>query len=100
MSEALCTLLGDDAKGLLANVVGRLKEVWVTEYKTWNARDLSTSSYIYWWADGIHTGVRAEGSNGQCLLVIIGVRPDGTKERVAIGEGFAETKEAWLAAHY
>jgi putative transposase len=39
--------------------------------------------------------VRTEGSNGQCLLVIIGVRPDGVKERVAIGEGFAETKEAW-----
>lgn len=95
MSEALCALLGDEAKGLSANVVGRLKEVWVTEYQTWNARDLSASSYIYWWADGIHTGVRAEGSNGQCLLVIIGVRPDGTKERVAIGEGFAETKEAW-----
>lgn len=95
MSEALCALLGDDAKGLSANVVGRLKEVWVTEYKTWNARDLSACQYIYWWADGIHTGVRAEGSNGQCLLVIIGVRPDGTKERLAIGEGFAETKEAW-----
>lgn len=95
MSEALCALLGDDAKGLSANVVARLKEVWVTEYQTWNARNLSTSRYIYWWADGIHTGVRAEGSNGQCLLVIIGVRPDGTKERVAIGEGFAETKEAW-----
>lgn len=29
------------------------------------------------------------------MLVIIGVRPDGTKERVAIGEGFAETKETW-----
>jgi transposase-like protein len=95
MSEALCALLGDDAKGLSANVVARLKEVWVTEYQTWNARDLSACRYIYWWADGIHTGVRAEGSNGQCLLVIIGVRPDGTKERIAIGEGFAETKEAW-----
>ena len=95
MSEALCALLGDEAKGLSANVVGRLKEVWVTEYQTWNARNLSACQYIYWWADGIHTGVRAEGSNGQCLLVIIGVLPDGTKERIAIGEGFAETKEAW-----
>lgn len=95
MSEALCALVGDDAKGLSPNVVARLKETWVTEYQTWNTRDLSAAQYIYWWADGIHTGVRAEGSNGQCLLVIIGVRPDGTKERVAIGEGFAETKEAW-----
>lgn len=96
MSEALCALLGEDAKGLSANVVARLKEVWVTEHHTWSKRDLSATKYIYWWADGIHTGVRAEGSNGQCLLVIIGVLPDGTKERVAIGEGFAETKEAWV----
>jgi transposase-like protein len=95
MSEALCALLGEDAKGLSANVVARLKEVWVTEHHTWSKRDLSATKYIYWWADGIHTGVRAEGSNGQCLLVIIGVRPDGTKEQVAIGEGFSETKEAW-----
>jgi len=96
MSEALCALIGDEAKGLSANVVARLKEVWVTEYQAWSKRDLSDCRYIYWWADGIHTGVRAEGSNGQCLLVIIGVLPDGTKERVAIGEGFAETKEAWV----
>lgn len=96
MSEALYALVGDDAKGLSANVVARLKEVWVTEYQNWNQRDLSQSSYVYWWADGIHTGVRAEDSNGQCLLVIIGVRPDGLKERIAIGEGFAETKEAWM----
>ena len=34
-------------------------------------------------------------ANGQCLLVIIGVLPNGTKERVVIGKGFAETKEAW-----
>ena len=30
------------------------------------------------------------------LLVIIGVKPDGSKERVAIGDGYRETKASWL----
>ncbi len=51
--------------------------------------------YVYWWVDGIHTGVRATDFDGQCLLVIMDVLPDGSKERVAISEGYRETKEAW-----
>jgi putative transposase len=42
---------------------------------------------VYWWVDGVHTGLRSENSDGQCLLVIIRVRLDGRKERVAIGDG-------------
>ncbi|PXX20142.1 mutator family transposase, partial [Burkholderia pyrrocinia] len=41
-------------------------------------------------------GLRSENSDGQCLLVIIGVKPDGSKERVAIGDGYRETKASWL----
>jgi len=76
MSEALSVLLGEEAKGLSPNVVSRLKAQW---------------------ADGINTGLRSDDSDGQCLLVIIGVKPDGTKERVAIGDGFRESKDAWCA---
>src|ERR1700754_4143273 len=92
MSEALSVLLGDDAKGLSANVVSRLKAQWADEHASWSRRDLSKSRYVYWWVDGIHTGLRSENSDGQCLLVIIGVRPDGRKERVAIGDGYRESK--------
>jgi transposase-like protein len=95
MSEALHVLLGDDAKGLSANVVSRLKAQWAGEHETWNRRNLSASRYIYWWIDGIHTGLRSEPSDGQCLLVIVGVTPDGRKERVAIGDGYRESKESW-----
>lgn len=95
MGEALHVLLGDDAKGLSANVVSRLKVGWAEEWKQWDRRDLSKSRYVYWWADGIHTGLRSEQSEGQCLLVIIGVTPDGRKERVAIGDGYRESKDAW-----
>jgi putative transposase len=96
MSEALRVLLGEDARGLSANVVSRLKAQWAEEHVAWSRRDLSESRYVYWWVDGIHTGLRSENSDGQCLLVIIGVRPDGSKERVAIGDGYRETKASWL----
>jgi transposase-like protein len=96
MSEALAVLLGENAKGLSPNVVSRLKAQWAQEHARWNQRDLSASRYVYWWVDGIHTGVRAEESaDGQCLLVILGVTPEGRKERVAIGEGYRESKAAW-----
>jgi putative transposase len=95
MSEAFSVLLGEQAKGLSPNVVVRLKAQWAEEFEQWNKRDLSASRWVYWWADGIHTGARSEDSDGQCLLVIIGVKPDGTKERVAIADGYRESKDSW-----
>jgi putative transposase len=55
MSDALGVLLGEDAKGLSANVVSRLKAQWADEQQHWSRRDLSKARYVYWWADGIHT---------------------------------------------
>ena len=95
MEEALQVLLGEDAKGLSANVVSRLKAQWADEHRAWDQRDLSEARYVYWWVDGIHTGLRSEQSEGQCLLVIIGVTPDGRKERVVIGDGYRESKQSW-----
>ena len=95
MGEALRVLLGEEAKGLSANVVSRLKAQWADEHEAWSRRDLSRSRYVYWWADGIHTGLRSEHSDGQCLLVIVGVTPDGRKERVAISDGYRESKASW-----
>ena len=95
MSDALGVLLGEDAKGLSANVVSRLKAQWADEQQHWSRRDLSKARYVYGWVDGIHTGLRSEQSEGQCLLVILGVTPDGRKERVAIADGYRESKESW-----
>ena len=95
MSEALGVLLGEDAKGLSANVVCRLKAQWAGEQVQWGQRDLSLARYVYWWVDGIHTGLRSEPSDGQCLLVILGVTPDGRKERVALADGYRESKDSW-----
>lgn len=95
MGEALSVLLGEDAKGLSANVVSRLKAQWAEEWKQWDKRDLSSQRWAYWWVDGIHTGARSEDHDGQCLLVILGVTPEGKKERVAIADGFRESKASW-----
>lgn len=56
-------------------------------------RDLISARYVYWWVDGIHTGLRAEESaDGQCLLVILGVTPDRRNEHVAISDGCANPR--------
>lgn len=96
MREALGVLVGEQAKGLSPNVVSRLKAQWAAEYAGWMKRDLSASGYLYWWADGIHTGVREEDDARQCLLVIIGVTAEGKKELVTIGDGLRESSQSWL----
>jgi transposase-like protein len=48
------------------------------------------------WADGVYTSLRGEDDARQCLLVIIGVRLDGTKELVTLGDGLRESKASWL----
>lgn len=93
--EALTVLVGDAAKGLSANVVSRLKAQWASEYGDWMKRDLTHQRYVYWWVDGIHTGLRQEADARQCLLVIIGVTPSGRKELVTIGDGWRESKASW-----
>ena len=93
-TEALAALLGRDVIGLSAETIVRLKAVWQREYESWNRRDLSTSRYVYWWVDGIDFNVRLD-TDRQCLLVVIGARLDGTKELIAIEDGFRESAESW-----
>jgi transposase-like protein len=79
--EALQSLLGEDAPGLSANVIVRLKEQWSREYDEWSRRDLSDRQYVYLWADGIHVNVRLdnEANQRQCLLVLMGATADEVK---------------------
>ncbi|WP_425858419.1 IS256 family transposase [Aeromonas sp. INTO2] len=91
--EALCALLGDQAKGLSANTVCRLKQGWIDEHQRWRQRDLTKSRYVYWWADGIYSNVRMD--DRLCLLVIIGVTEHGRKELVAVEDGHRESETSW-----
>lgn len=91
--ESLAALLGDQARGLSANTISRLKGSWLEEHSRWRRRDLSTKRYVYFWADGIHSNVRMDDK--LCLLVIIGVTEHGRKELVAVEDGFRESTESW-----
>jgi putative transposase len=92
-TEALSALVGESARGLSANTVSRLKEKWLDEHKEWQRQDLSQKRYVYWWADGIYSKVRMDDK--VCLLVIIGVTESGTKELVAVCDGYRESAASW-----
>lgn len=92
--EALTALLGEGAPGLSAATLSRLKQQWRSQYNDWNTRDLSHHRYLYWWADGVYFNLRGDDTRA-CLLVIVGVLPDGTKEFVAIEDGVRESEQSW-----
>jgi putative transposase len=48
---------------------------------------------VYVWGDGVHCHVRLEDDR-LCTLVMIGVRPDGTKEMIAVEDGHRESPES------
>jgi putative transposase len=85
-TEALAALVGQDAPGLSAATISRLKDIWHEDLENWQKRDLSSKRYVYIWADGIYCNVRME--DRQCLLVIIGATEDGKKELLALDSGF------------
>lgn len=92
-APALADFFGADA-GLSASSISRLTVAWQAEHERWMGRDLSALDYIYWWVDGIHFRIRLE-EDRLCCLVVIGVRPDGTKELVALADGYRESTESW-----
>jgi putative transposase len=93
-STALTALLGQDAPGLSAATISRLKEVWKEEQQQWSRRDLAGKKFVYLWVDGVHFGVRLEDAS-QCILVVIGATTDGKKQLLAMGDGYRESAQSW-----
>jgi transposase-like protein len=91
---ALPVLLGKDAAGLSPTTITRLTAEWAHEYTAWRTRSLTDRDYVYVWVDGVHFTIRLE-EDRLCTLVIIGVRPDGTKELIAVEDGYRESTESW-----
>jgi putative transposase len=94
--EALPVLLGEDAAGLSPAAITRLTATWRTQYERWRTRSLADRDFIYVWVDGVHFTIRLE-EDRLAALVVVGVRPDGTKEVLAIEDGYRESTESWLA---
>lgn len=94
MENALEVLVGPQAKGLSASTVARLKRQWADEYTAWRQSRLDKDRWVYVWADGIYSGLRAENSK-LCALVIIGVNERGQKHFLAIEDGVRESTQSW-----
>jgi transposase-like protein len=90
---ALAEFFGSEA-GLSASTIQRLTREWSHELAAFQQRDLSQVDYVYLWADGVHFNIRLEHDR-LCCLVLIGVRADGHKELVAVGDGYRESTESW-----
>lgn len=82
------------AAGLSPSVITRLTTQWQDERRAFANRCLDDVDYVYVWVDGIHFNIRLEEER-LCALVVVGVRADGTKELVAIADGYRESTEAW-----
>ena len=89
-------MLGPDCPGLSATTITRLVATWQEEHSDWCQRDLSDKQYVYIWADGIHFNIRLE-EDRQCILVLMGATADGTKELIAVQDGYRESEQSWSA---
>jgi transposase-like protein len=92
-APALTEFFGS-AAGLSPSVITRLTTQWQDEHRAFMRRDLSDRDFVYVWVDGVHFNVRLE-QDRLCCLVIVGVRLDGTKELVAIADGYRESTDSW-----
>jgi putative transposase len=92
-APALTEFFGS-AAGLSPSVITRLTTQWQDEHRAFMNRDLSERDFVYIWVDGVHFNVRLE-QDRLCCLVIVGVRLDGTKELVAIADGYRESTDSW-----
>jgi putative transposase len=93
---ALEGLLGEDASGLSPTTISRLCKEWESQRERFRKRLLS-GRYCYLFVDGVHVSVRLGEDNRLCLLVVIGVREDGTKELLAVEDGYRESTDSWSA---
>src|SRR5271166_563698 len=91
---ALEGLLGEDAAGLSPTNITRLTVSWEKEYTAFRQRDLTGREYVYVWVDGVHFNIRLEDDR-LCTLVMIGARPNGEKELLAVEDGYRESAESW-----
>jgi putative transposase len=90
---ALEQFLGS-AAGLSSATVTGLTAQWAEDHKAFQTRDLSRTDFVYVWADGVHLKVRLQEAKA-CVLVLVGVRADGSKELIAMDSGYWESGESW-----
>jgi len=91
---ALSEFLSTDA-GLSPAAITRLTKAWEAERAEFMAKKLKDKDFVYIWVDGVHFNVRLGDNDRLCCLVMVGCRLDGTKELIAIADGYRESTESW-----
>jgi len=91
-APALGQFLGS-AAGLSAATITPMTTQWQDDANAFNKRSLAETDYVSCWVDGIHLKVRLD-QDKVCLLVMIGVRGDGTKELITLADGFRESAQS------
>src|SRR6266511_1933531 len=94
-SRGRALVVRNGSAGLSAAAITRLTTSWSAEREAFMNRNLSEVDYVYCWVDGVHFTVRLGDDDRLCVLVMVGVRTDGTKELVAIADGYRESTESW-----
>jgi transposase-like protein len=96
-NDALEAILGA-SPGLSASTVTRMINGWQEEQREWGSRSLAGKEYVYVWADGVYFNIRLGDADTakQCILVLMGATADGTKELIAVSDGYRESKASWL----
>lgn len=87
--KALCDV------AVSASTVSRLTSQWDAEVRRWHQRGLSDDS-IYLMADGIWIKNRSLGMKRRLILVVYGIRLDGTREIIDYTFARSEKEEHWL----
>ena len=87
-------MVDNQAEGFSPATVSRLKQKWAEDYKEWQARRLNQDKWVYLWASGIYSGLRAEDVK-LCALVIVGINEHGEKHFFAIEDGIRESAQSW-----
>jgi transposase-like protein len=90
---ALEGFLGTGA-GLSAPTITRLSTQWQDDARAFGQRGLSAVDCVYVWADGVHLNIRLDEQT-LCLLVLVGVRVDGSKDLIALAEGYRDSAGSW-----
>jgi putative transposase len=80
------------SKSTVSRVVARLKGLW----EDWRKHSLSEHEYAYLFLDGFHVKARCAGRVSRlCVLGVVGVRADGSKEVLALDVCGAESESSW-----
>ena len=84
--QTLQAIYGEEAAGLSASTVSRLKEAWQGEYEAWRKKRLSAKQYAYIWADGVYFNARVEG-HPSSLMGVAGPKDKRETELLAGKDG-------------